>query len=67
MTAEIIQPRVAAIESVDTEGQSALERQLAPWRSATGRRPPAFLNGVDPTPVAEIERLKQRLAAASPA
>ena len=27
----------------------------------------AFLNGVDPTPVAEIELLKQRLGAASPA
>jgi len=68
VTAEIIQPRVAAIESVDTEGQSALERQLGAvalgdWASVYL----AFLNGVDPTPVAEIERLKQRLAAASPA
>jgi glucose/mannose-6-phosphate isomerase len=68
VTAEILAPRIAAIEWIDTEGQTALERQmgavaLGDWASVYL----AFLNGVDPTPVAEIETLKQRLAAASPA
>jgi glucose/mannose-6-phosphate isomerase len=66
VTAEILAPRVAAVEWIDTDGDGPLERQLGAvglgdWASVYL----AFLNGVDPTPVAEIEQLKQRLAAAA--
>jgi glucose/mannose-6-phosphate isomerase len=64
ITAEILSPRVAGLEWIDTEGETVLERMLggahlADWTSVYL----AFLNGVDPTPVTEIEQLKKRLAA----
>jgi glucose/mannose-6-phosphate isomerase len=65
VTAEILSPRVGAIEWVDTEGDSVLERVLsAAWLGDWASVYLAFLYGVDPTPVGEIETLKARLAAA---
>jgi glucose/mannose-6-phosphate isomerase len=63
ITAEILAPRAAALEWVDTAGESALERQLGlVWLGDWASLYLAFLNEVDPTPVAEIELLKRRLA-----
>jgi len=63
VTAEILAPRVGGILWLDTEGGGVLDRMLGAallgdWASVYL----AFLNGVDPTPVAEIETLKHRLA-----
>jgi glucose/mannose-6-phosphate isomerase len=63
ITADILAGRVAGIEWIDVAGETRLERMLsashfADWTSVYL----AFLNEVDPTPVREIELLKQRLA-----
>jgi len=63
VTAEILAPRVGAVEWIDTAGESPLERALAAvWLGDWASVYLAFLGGVDPTPVAEIEALKARLA-----
>lgn len=63
VTADILESRVAGIEWIETTGTTSLERMLGSvllgdYTSVYL----AFLNGVDPTPVPEIETLKQRLA-----
>jgi glucose/mannose-6-phosphate isomerase len=63
VTAEILAPRVAGIEWIDTEGETLLERILgAAYLGDHASVYLAFLNDVDPTPVAEIDVLKRRLA-----
>lgn len=66
VTADILAERAGALEWVDALGASRLERlvgtaYLGDWASVYL----AFLNGVDPTPVAEIEQLKRRLSEAA--
>jgi glucose/mannose-6-phosphate isomerase len=64
ITAEILAPRAAALQWVDTAGESTLVRMLgAVWLGDWASVYLAFLNETDPTPVAEIEVLKRRLAA----
>jgi glucose/mannose-6-phosphate isomerase len=65
VTAEILANRIGAIEWIDTIGDSRLERALAAaWLGDWASVYLACLAGVDPTPVAEIEVLKARLASA---
>jgi glucose/mannose-6-phosphate isomerase len=63
-TAAIVGPHVAAIDWVETEGTTALERMLgAALLGDFASVYLAFLNGADPSPMPEIDLLKQRLAA----
>lgn len=65
ITAEILRPRAGAIEWVETTGAGVLERAVgAAFLGDIASVYLAFLNGVDPTPVAEIEALKAQLAQA---
>lgn len=68
VTAEILTPRAGRVLWIDTPGDTLLERLLgAVWLGDWASLYLAFLNGVDPTPVAEIQELKRRLAAPRPA
>ena len=67
VTCEILAPRLAAVEWIDAQGDGVLERMLrtvalGDWTSVYL----AFLNDTDPTPVADIELLKSRLASRAP-
>jgi len=63
VTAELLSPQVASVEWLETQGDSRLQRLLAAsWLGDWASVFLAFLNGVDPTPVAWIEQLKGRLA-----
>ncbi len=63
ITAEILRERVGAIEWVETTGAGVLERAVgAAFLGDLASVYLSFLNGVDPTPVAEIEALKAQLA-----
>jgi len=65
ITGEILRERVGAIEWVETTGTGVLERAVgAAFLGDLASVYLAFLNGVDPTPVAEIEALKAQLARA---
>jgi len=65
ITAEILRERVGAIEFVETAGARVLERAVgAAFLGDLASVYLAFLNGVDPTPVAEIESLKAQLSRA---
>jgi glucose/mannose-6-phosphate isomerase len=65
ITAEILSSRVGAIEWIETAGSGVLERILgAAFLGDLASVYLSFLNGVDPTPVAEIETLKAQLARA---
>jgi len=64
VTCEILQERVKGVVWIDAPAADVLPRMLhtvalGDWASVYL----AFLNGVDPTPVAEIDLLKRRLAA----
>jgi glucose/mannose-6-phosphate isomerase len=62
LTAQLIEPRAAAVEIVETEGETRVERLL--WGVMLGDLVSLNLaahNGVDPTPVDVIDRLKQEL------
>jgi glucose/mannose-6-phosphate isomerase len=66
VTADILADRAGALEWVDAPAGARLERllgttYLGDWASVYL----AFLNGVDPTPVAEIDQLKRRLSEAA--
>ncbi len=68
VTSEILAPRVGAVEWIESAGDTVLERMLgAAWLGDWASLYLAFLYGVDPTPVAEIDVLKSRLAAAAAA
>jgi glucose/mannose-6-phosphate isomerase len=68
VTAEILAPRAGRLLWLDTPGETLLERLLgAIWLGDWASVYLAFLNGVDPTPVAEIQELKRRLAEPRPA
>ena len=63
LTAEILRPRLARVEWVHPGSAPPLARMLA--ATLLGDYASvylAFLNGVDPTPVPEIQQLKERLA-----
>ena len=65
ITADLLRPRVGAVEWVETTGAGVLERAVgAAFLGDLASVYLAFLNGVDPTPVAEIEALKAQLAQA---
>jgi glucose/mannose-6-phosphate isomerase len=54
---------VDGVDWIDTEGETPLERMVgAVYLGDYASLYLAFLNEVDPTPVAEIETLKRRLA-----
>ncbi|HEX6115589.1 MAG TPA: bifunctional phosphoglucose/phosphomannose isomerase [Solirubrobacterales bacterium] len=62
LTAELISPQAQAVHRIETEGESRTERLL--WAVMLGDLTSlslAGLRGVDPEPVAVIERLKDRL------
>jgi glucose/mannose-6-phosphate isomerase len=66
VTCEILESRTAGIEWIDAPADGVLQRMLhtvalGDWASVYL----AFLNGIDPTPVAEIDLLKRRLAQAA--
>jgi len=68
VTAEILGPRAGHMLWIDTPGEGLLERLLGTlWLGDWASLYLAFLNGVDPTPVAEIQELKRRLAEPRPA
>lgn len=68
VTAEILAPRAGRLLWIDTPGETLLERLLgAVWLGDWASVYLAFLHGVDPTPVAEIQELKRRLAEPRPA
>jgi glucose/mannose-6-phosphate isomerase len=63
ITAEILTPSVGGLEWIDTSGEEPLARMLGlVWLGDWASVYLAFLNEIDPTPVAEIELLKRRLA-----
>jgi len=65
ITADLLRPRVGAVEWVETTGAGVLERAVgAAFLGDLASVYLAYLNGVDPTPVAEIESLKAQLAQA---
>ncbi len=62
LTAELIAPAAARVELIETVGESRTERML--WATLLGDLVSLILaarRGVDPSPVAVIERLKDRL------
>ncbi|MFQ5601380.1 MAG: bifunctional phosphoglucose/phosphomannose isomerase, partial [Candidatus Krumholzibacteriia bacterium] len=62
VTSEILAERVAGVDWLDTAGTGLLERMLgASYLGDYASVYLAFLNDVDPTPVQQIDVLKQRL------
>jgi len=62
LTAELVEPRAAAVARIETEGDSPTERLL--WTVMLGdllSLHMAARRGVDPTPIEPIERLKSQL------
>ena len=62
LTAELIEPHVAHVEAIETEGETRTERLL--WAVMLGDLVSvelAALRGIDPMPVVLIERLKDEL------
>jgi glucose/mannose-6-phosphate isomerase len=62
LTAELVEPRAAAVERIETDGDSPTERLL--WAVMLGDLVSlhvAARRGVDPTPIEPIERLKSAL------
>ena len=63
VTSDLLSAQVASVEWLETQGDSRLQRLLAAsWLGDWASVFLAFLNEVDPTPVAWIEQLKDRLA-----
>jgi glucose/mannose-6-phosphate isomerase len=63
VTADLLADQVRSVEWLETQGDSRLQRLLAAaWLGDWASVFLAFLNGVDPTPVAWIAQLKDRLS-----
>jgi glucose/mannose-6-phosphate isomerase len=67
LTAELVKPQAAATITIETEGETRVERLL--WTVLLGDLVSLFVaarKGVDPGPIDMIDRLKSELDAAAP-